>query len=651
MWVFPKSGPFDSNRKSKLDEFFSAQNAATSIVREAIQNSLDAVRDRAEAPVHVRFTLSEHDWDDIEQFVSTEDSGCTLNDHTSCNDLGSYAEDYEGQRIRCLAIEDYGTNGLTGSTDKDKALSGSNFVGFWWNEGITGKGRGTLGNHGVGKTTLTRVSGMSTFWALTKRSDDDRLFLVGFSNLPFHQLNNFSYLGYGRFGETADDGASFLPIENGSTIGSFARTFGLDRSDYGLSVLIPAVSNNIEHGSILEAVLEDYYWPILRGDLTVSIRDKISDQESHIEAESLDDAIALLKDKAKAAQTALLIERAKCVIKMKEGHPNYLLGIQPIVEGDDEKSKRAVLKASCFTKDNLNLIKDQFEKGNMVGVRFSVELVPSEGEAVTGIFEVFLQAASDDLRNGISQFVRNGIIISEQRDNITGGFGCCFVIAEDREMSDYLGMAEGPAHTKWLIGKLNEQKKYKSDWPLRFAMDAARELYRILVGEDEEKDKIENFAADIFSITKPSSGPTDSPKTKKKGKKTDKPTPPKPERAIELVRIDREDAKTGFSVVPVKSLGDVMATEGLSFPLTIQLQAAYLSVSGNARSFKDYTPIDFDFASSIEIEVTPTEAAKINTREGNKLEVEVYEPNFHIEVSGFDKRRDLLIKTNLKVGG
>jgi hypothetical protein len=59
-------------------------------------------------------------------------------------------------------------------------------------------------------------------------------------------------------------------------------------------------------------------------------------------------------------------------------------------------------------------------------------------------------------------------------------------------MSDYLGLAEGPAHTKWLLGKLNEHKKFKSDWPLRFAMDAARELYRILVGEDEEKDKLEN---------------------------------------------------------------------------------------------------------------------------------------------------------------
>ncbi|SHN51056.1 hypothetical protein [Erythrobacter sanguineus] len=650
MWVFPKSGPFDSNRKSKLDEFFSAQNAATSVVREAIQNSLDAKRDDHDGPVHVRFSLSQHGWDEIEPFASTQDDGLNLNDHANCDDLGRYAEDHEGKLIRCLAIEDYGTKGLTGSIDKDKALSGSNFVGFWWNEGITGKGKGTLGNHGVGKTTLTRVSGMSTFWAITKRHDDNQSFMIGFSNLPFHQLCGCSYLGYGRFGKTADDGKRFLPLDDNGTIDSFSNTFGLDRKDYGLSVLIPAVHSSIGHDAMLEAVLEDYYWPILRGNLTVSIRDVVSGHQTHVSVDTIDGAIIALKDKLKAEKLTLLIERARSVMVMKEGHQNYFPGIQPIVDGVEESDKRATLKASCFTVDNLNLIKSSFEKGEMVGAQFSVELVPLVGQSVTGVFEVFLQAATESSRNGATQFIRNGIIISDQRDNITGSFGSCFVIVEDREMSDYLGLAEGPAHTKWLLGKLNEQKKFKSDWPLRFVMDAARELYRILVGEDEEKEKLENFAADIFSISKPSSDPGKST-TKNKGKKTDKPTPPKPERSAELVRVEREPAKTGFAIVPVKDIDELMKEEGLVFPLTIKLKAAYLSVGGNARSFKDYSSIDFDFAETIEVEASPLGATKICARSGNKLEIEVLASEFEVVVSGFDKHRDLLIKTDLKVGG
>tara|TARA_R110000868_G_scaffold207876_2_gene456938 strand:+ start:6941 stop:8893 length:1953 start_codon:yes stop_codon:yes gene_type:complete len=650
MWVFPKSGPFDSNRKSKLDEFFSAQNAATSVVREAIQNSLDAARENHEGPVHVRFSLSEHDWDQIKPFAATSDTGLNLNDHTKCEDLGRYAEDHKGKRVRCLAIEDYGTRGLTGSTDKNEALSGSNFVGFWWNEGITGKGKGTLGNHGVGKTTLTRVSGMSTFWAITKRHDDDQSFMIGFSNLPFHQLNGCSYLGYGRFGEKADDGEKFLPLEDPEKIRLFSKTFGLDRTDYGLSVLIPAVHSSIEHDSMLEAVLEDYYWPILRGKLNVSIRNAASGHDTHVSADTLGGAIIALKNKATAEKLKPLIELARTVMVMKEGHPNYFQGIQPIVRGEEEKSKRATLKASCFSDDNLSLIKSRFEKGEMVGVQFSVELVPIEGQPVVGVFDVFLQAAVEDSRNGICQFIRNGIIISEQRDNIPGRYGSCFMIVEDREMSDYLGLAEGPAHTKWLLGKLNEHKKFKSDWPLRFAMDAARELYRILVGEDEEKDKLENFASDIFSISKPSSDPAISG-AKNRGKKTDKPTPPKPERSVELVRVDREQTKIGFSIVPVKELDDLMKEEGHAFPLTIKIEAAYLSVGGNARSFNDYTSIDFDFTDTIEVEAFPPGAAKVKERSGNVLEVELLAPDFQVVASGFDRHRDLLIKTHIKVGG
>ena len=77
---------------------------------------------------------------------------------------------------------DGATTGLVLVSDKNNALSGSNFVGFWWNDGISGKGKGSSGSHGVGKTTLTRISGMSLFLAVTKRSDDDRRFLLGFAN-------------------------------------------------------------------------------------------------------------------------------------------------------------------------------------------------------------------------------------------------------------------------------------------------------------------------------------------------------------------------------------------------------------------------------------------------------------------------------------
>lgn len=649
MWTFKKSGALDSNRRSKLDEFFSSQNAATSVVRESIQNSLDASRGEKGSKVLVRFTLSEHSWNDVSRFAGTTDGGLTLDDHTGCPDLERYSKSFAGKKLRCLAVEDYGTRGLTGTTDKDDALSGSNFVGFWWNEGITGKGRGTRGSHGVGKTTLTRVSDMSTFWALTKRADDNQTFLIGFANLPFHRLKDRSYLGYGRFGISVTEGDTerFMPIADEAAIARFSDTFGLERAEFGLSVLIPAVAQSIGHDTILQAVIEDYYWPILRGDLEVCIRDQIGGVETEVRRDNLSAAMDQLKDAAKSKRIHELVSAATQVHGMKSGHPNYFSGIQPEVE-DDGKHRRAKLTGECFTPDNLERIKDQFEKGKMVAVKLAVTLEPKDDKPVTGTFEIFLRDHAEEEPERISQYIRNGLIITEQSSGIAGRFGCCFVIIDDSDMSDFLAAAEGPAHTTWVLGKLSESARYKSDWPLRFVMDAASQLHRILTGEDQDKNEIENFADDIFSIDKPGAGASPEPQ-KKSHKKTETPTPPVQPKPAEMIRVERRDDSTGYAISPARDLVEVMKSEGVTLPFRIEIVSAYLSVKGNSRSFKDYTPIDFDYLTTINIETAPASAVEIVARGGNRLTVEVRESEFEINVRGFDRHRDLLNRTDLKM--
>lgn len=650
MWTFKKSGPLDSNRRSKLDEFFSSQNAATSVVRESIQNSLDASRDEKDSNVVVRFTLSEHPWDAIAGFAGTTDAGLTLDDHTGCPDLDRYSKSFAGKTLRCLAIEDYGTKGLTGSTDKDDAHSGSNFVGFWWNEGITGKGVGTRGSHGVGKTTLTRVSDMSTFWALTKRADDDQTFLIGFANLPFHRLKERSYLGYGRFGISVADNHGvdrFMPIVDEAVIAKFGAVFGLDRLDCGLSVLIPAVAQSIGHDSILQAVIEDYYWPILRGDLEVIILDQITGIETEVNKGNLSAAMDKLKDVSRSKHIRELVSAATRVHGMKSGDANYFPGIQPAFE-DDGKHRRARLTGECFTPENLTRIKNEFEKGEMVAAQFAVTLEKTEGQPVIGKFEIFLRDHMDGQPEKISQYIRNGLIITDQSSGISGPFGCCFVMIDDRDMSDFLVAAEGPAHTNWVLGKLNEAGTYKFDWPLRFVMEAASKLHRILTGEDQDKNEIENFAEDIFSIDKPGAGTSPEPQ-KKSHKKTETPTPPVQAKPAEMIRVERRDDATGYAIHPAKNLIEVMQSEGATLPFRIEIISAYLSVKGNSRSFKDYTTLDFDYAKTINIETTPADAVAILERGGNRFTVEVLKPGFTINVFGFDRHRDLLNRTELKI--
>lgn len=343
-----------------------------------------------------------------------------------------------------------------------------------------------------------------------------------------------------------------------------------------------------------------------------------------------------------------LVNAASLVHEMKNGHPNYFPGIQPDVKDNDRNQKRARLTAENFTPENLARLQEQFEKGKMVAVQFSVELEPRTGEPFYGSFEVFLKRQEENQAAGISQYIRNGIIVTEQNAGISGKFGYCFVITDDEEMSNFLAAAEGPAHTNWLIGKLNESGSYKSDWPLRFVMEAAGQLHRILTGEDQEKNEIENFAEDIFSIEKPGADAGPEPK-KKSPIKSQKPSPPHKPKPVEMIRVEKREDSTGFAINPVKNLQEVMDAENAVFPLRVDVVAAYLSVKGNSRSFKDYTRIDFDFSDTITVEAEPAHAVHIAEKNENRLTIEISQPEFEVKVSGFDKHRDLLVRTQLQL--
>ena len=650
MWHFTQSGALDSNTKPKLGDFFNAQKAATSVVRESIQNSLDARDVKRSDKVCVRFTISERSWKDIASFAQTEDGQLTLDHHTNSDDLGKYAKTFSGKKpIRCLAVEDYGTMGLTGTTDKNDARSGSNFVGFWWNEGITGKAKGTLGGHGVGKITLTRASEMSTFWALTKRADDEKTFLIGFANLPFHHLSNRNYRGDGRFGVYNEEGGKeiFLPVVDPNTISKFSEVAGLDRSDFGLSVFIPAVVKGINHDAMLQAVIEDYYWPILDGKLEVTICDLSLGIETTVDVSNLAEAMDRLGNTEKSDKIRKLVNVAAEVRGMKSGNPNYFAGVQPEIQADGKPR----LTASQFTPENLARIKDQFEKGRTVAVQCSVELEPKDGQSVTGTLEVFLKGTSEANSDRIGQYIRQGLVITQQQNNISGKFEFCFVVVDDKDMSDYLGSSEGVAHTNWGLGQFNEIGNYKSDGPLRFVMDAANQFYQIAAGEDEEKNAIQNFADDIFSIDRPGAGKEQEPKPhSKKRKRLELPVTPRPEtKPVELIRLEKLDDGTGYSIYPANDLTDVLMSEGISLPFRIDIKSAYLSVKGNSKSFKDYSQLDFDYASTIKLEVSSSEAVKVLEQSVNKLSLEIFSPTFQIQVKGFDKHRDLLNRTTLKV--
>ncbi len=247
-----------------------------------------------------------------------------------------------------------------------------------------------------------------------------------------------------------------------------------------------------------------------------------------------------------------------------------------------------------------------------------------------------------------AQFIRNQIIISRQPSNIPAKNVTCFLIAEDRDMSDYLKEAEEPAHTRWFLNRFNEQKSFKSDWALRFVMDLPAHMYRILSREDEDASTYENFADDIFSVTEPM-GIGSKKKRGQKRKKSEEPDDIPPVKRSPAIRVERDAKNPGFDLLPVGNIAELFEEEEVTFPVEVSVKAAYVSALGKSRSWRDYSTIDFQFGKTIPIEISPKGAAKVISASENTFTVELLQPEFRVSAKGFDGNRDLLIHPRIKL--
>src|SRR5262245_4358976 len=137
-WSFRKQSPGENNRDSMIGEFFSTEaieNPAEALVREGIQNALDA---KIEQKVRVRLFLANGDFEHSANRASSwlED----IWDHL--NAKGNGLRDIPSQNDPCLYLlfEDFGTTGLQGDVNQpfDELDNKNSFFYFFRAEGRSG---------------------------------------------------------------------------------------------------------------------------------------------------------------------------------------------------------------------------------------------------------------------------------------------------------------------------------------------------------------------------------------------------------------------------------------------------------------------------------------------------------------------------------
>lgn len=624
-WRFRRMQSGEMNIDPIEGEFFSTEalgSLADALVREAIQNSLDARAAGLRARVRIVFPAPAAMLDAArkERYLAG------LWPHLAADRSGLTELPSLDHPLGFVLFEDFGTRGLQGSPEQseDEEINAGNsrndFYYFWRNVGRSRKSASELGRWGLGKTVFPAASRLNAFFALTVRRDDGRRLLMGQSVLRIHKLDGARYYPYGYFGRFEGDLA--LPFEDPEFIDAFCREFGLARSaEPGLSVVIPHPAPDLAPEQVLPSVVRHYFVPILAGDLVVEVEH--DGRTELLDAGTLSRLLGHV-GWADAPNLQRLVELARWGLRLPDDRyarlPEPSPAAAPRWSADD-----AIEKA-------LSPLREAFNRGDPVAVRVPAWVKPVTGEPVCASFDVYLER-DDALSGGEEHFVRDGITVAGVRSGVQSGVRA-IVCVRERALSGLLGDSENPAHTEWQERSPRFKERYRhGPFTLRYVKGAPREIVRVLTRPAAGRD----FALlrHLFSLDVPTEetlkqrqphsanragldGTGDAPSIEAAGK----------DRLFELQKL-----QGGFRVTA--------AANGARPPRFAAVLAAYEVRRGNP--FALYQRLDFEMdRSPIIAEIA---GAEIVRQERNAIALRIDNPAFELVVKGFDPRRDVRVKT------
>lgn len=620
-WYFYELVQGQKIREAMQEEFFSADvihGAAEALVREGIQNSLDAAisKQRVRVSITVGELTTESDRRAIVPFL--RDSW----DHFAAPDNGLKQPPTKDEPCRFMTFEDFGTSGLTGEPAQylPKPDVENRFFHFFRVEGRSDKGEDDRGRWGVGKQVFPKASRAKCVFGYTIRHDDQRPLLMAQAILRAHYVGNRCYQD-GWFG-IKDEGKGVLPVEDRANQERFCNTFGLVRKDEpGLSLVIPFLHDEIVAEEVITAVLRGYFLPILTGELEVTV--KAGKDTVHLTADTFEEQVdglnSSIRDEVKP-----LVTIAKWARDNRDDIPEL---VAPPLDGALQWSEELV------SEQIRGLVREKLQKRDKIGLRVPLMVRPrgTRGKPQRpSHFDVFF-ARDDKDTVGRPIYIREGIIVSDVRGPRARGIRS-MVVVDLGPLATLLGDSENPSHTQWQKDGSNfKEKYYYGPSYIKFVADSVAEIVRISTQAEDEEDKF--LLADIFSLP-----PSDDDEwvdqeeeetSTKKGKKIEIPKPPGSSRTRFIVHR----VEGGFTVRPATALS--------SIPTRVRVRAAYDVRRGNA--FSKYNTADFTFDElSVEIE-----GARILSTQANALVLEAEVQEFQATIKGFDSNRDVRVSVNV----
>ena len=635
-WVGTTKQANSVENDPQSENFFTNTDVLTSqsvLVRESIQNAIDAKSPKSTEPVKVTFRLGL-----ANKKVAAKYFGDLYPRYKSA--LVEAEMDFDSQPCNFLAIEDFRTTGLTGPVLSEKPSGDrTSFWYFAWATGTSNKNAGTRGKNGVGKIVFPRSSELKTQLVFSVRDEEKEGFLVfGNALLKFHDFQEQRWQPECRWMEV-DNGGNHVPFQDDATANEFISDWGLARStlDSGTSIVIPFVSEGFSAEKLIQCIVQDYFLPILDKTIECEVIDA-NGKAAKIDSETIDSHLTDLDEdlltRSSKSKSELL---ALCNLYRKSISGDVT---KYAIDMTTSKEKRNSWPLDLIAENERDAIKAGLESG--VAYSFEVTVLLPESKKKnkdkhTDTYSLLLVEEQGTSTN--PTFAREGILIPSSGTSAGKMKNLlALVVINSGKLADVLGLAEGPAHDRWSA----EEAKFKAalvkshgEQLIRVIKEAPLKIARALrlAPDAIEKSHYSQWFPDAGDIGRQETDPKPNPVgTKKKPVKTrpGKTGKVSPRKAELLVF-----SKSGTGFIAEKNSEITASIIGRK----IRLKAGYSLIIGEspiALNSDDFMIKDmFDSSGSSGISNV--------TFEQNHLIFTVKSEDFRVKCSGFDFYRDLAV--------
>lgn len=604
-WIWPKVGANPISQNTDSEMFDRADYPFTeTFVREAIQNTLDAVLDESQ-PAVISFRFHQQGTASVMPFLK---GAIDLRGHAGL----TVPPEWTDGSATWLTIEDSNTHGLDGQLN-DRL---GNFWNYWLNFGISNKTGHGRGGRGIGRVTFLIASRIQAVLGITRRHDDGAtagsgMVLLRAMRGPDNILRStHAYLAADEDAENSVFRLHSDPAFHQALISAFNLAgYEKEPDRTGLALVIPYPYPELTPDGILASAIEHFGPAILAGALVVRAGDQV------LNASSIDEV---------SDRIAPLI-RSEWI---KEDIARYLrllraaMTATPIIVRADPKEKLGERRDSAEAQK----IQQRLETGEPVVCEIQFPLTRKAETRMVSLRA--LAARTPDGRRPADRLYREGMSLPDVRSGIPGETDM-IILVDDDALATYLNFCEGKAHldllgSKEIRAKL-EQMGYRPPLDVRRFVKSLPNELRAFLTPDAAEPELDVFDS-FFSL------PDDQPgKRKAAGGKPDiapPPPPPPPQPRIPAVRV--RTLQDGFRLEA--------NPEFTGWPVRVDITMAYADGS------KKPAWSEFDFTSK-DLSTQANDCDYV-FRE-NKITAKNCGGDFSIEVTGFDVRRE--VDTRFKV--